>query len=376
MARTLTVTDAYAIMNALVKEATGQESTLQTENLSGYISAGETVLAQGKENTLNALSMVLARTIVAIRPYKAQFNLIQTEDAGTYSNRVRKISFMGKESQATGWYNTNLNPRNLYNGRDNTGSSTSGAEAVGTMWEQNKPVPYEVNFGGSYAWDKSITVYEDQIDMAFRDPSEMARFANGIMERFRNGEIKILCNAELFGEGLDIPDCECVVLLRPTQSLSLYIQQSMRSMRYQPNKTAIIIDHVGNCYLHGLPDDDREWSLENKKKQENTVKIRECVNCFAVYPPTLKKCPYCNFEAVKEIRTSEREVVEVDLVELKRQEDIKNTRLADADLKTWSEIVEFQKLHNYKFAWCIRYAVKNGVPIPKKYSYMRRVIGV
>ena len=113
MARTLTVTDAYAIMNALVKEATGQESTLQTENLSGYISAGETVLAQGKENTLNALSMVLAKTIVAIRPYKAQFNLVQTEDAGTYSNRVRKISFMGKEAQATGWYNTNLNPRNL-----------------------------------------------------------------------------------------------------------------------------------------------------------------------------------------------------------------------------------------------------------------------
>lgn len=197
-----------------------------------------------------------------------------------------------------------------------------------------------------------------------------------VMERFRNGEIKILCNAELFGEGLDVPDCECVVLLRPTQSLSLFIQQSMRSMRYQPNKTAIIIDHVGNCYLHGLPDDDREWSLESKKKQENTVKIRECVNCFAVYPPTLKKCPYCNFEAVKEIRMSEREVVEVDLVELNRQEDIKNTRLVDADLKTWSEIVEFQKLHNYKFAWCIRYAVKNDVPIPKKYSYMRKVIGV
>ena len=195
MARTLTVTDAYVIMNALVKEATGQESTLQTENLSGYISAGETVLAQGKENTPNALSIVLARTIVAIRPYKAQFNLVQTEHAGTYSNRVRKISFMGKEAQATGWYNTDINPRNLYNGRDNTGSSTSGATAVGTMWEQNKAVPYEVNFGGSYAWDKSITVYEDQIDMAFRDPSEMARFANGIMERFRN-DIEVVKEAE------------------------------------------------------------------------------------------------------------------------------------------------------------------------------------
>ena len=192
MARTLTVKDAYQIMNALVKEATGQESTIQNEDLSGFISAGETVLATGKENTLNAFSMVLAKTIVAIRPYKAQFNLVQTEDAGTYSNRVRKISFMAKEAQATGWYNTDLYGKNLYQGRDNT---STGGDALGTMWEQNKPVPYEVNFAGSYAWDKSITIYEDQIDMAFRSPEEMARVASGIMTRFRN-DIEVVKEAE------------------------------------------------------------------------------------------------------------------------------------------------------------------------------------
>ena len=119
------------------------------------------------------------------------------------------------------------------------------------------------------------------------------------MERFRSGDVKILCNCDLFGEGLDVPDCECVVLLRPTQSLTLYIKQSMRSMRYMPDKTAIIIDHVGNCYLHGLPDDDRKWTLEPTNKQENIVKIRECPNCYAVYPPALKKCPYCQTEAVR-----------------------------------------------------------------------------
>lgn len=192
MARTLTVKDAYQIMNALVKEATGQESTIQNEDLSAYISAGETVLATGKENTLNAFSIVLAKTIVAIRPYKAQFNLVQTEDAGTYSNRVRKISFMAKESQPTGWYNTDLYGKNLYQGRDNT---STGGDALGTMWEQNKPVPYEVNFAGSYAWDKSITIYEDQIDMAFRSPEEMARVASGIMTRFRN-DIEVVKEAE------------------------------------------------------------------------------------------------------------------------------------------------------------------------------------
>lgn len=197
-----------------------------------------------------------------------------------------------------------------------------------------------------------------------------------VMEQFRKGQIQILCNCDLFGEGLDVPDCECVVLLRPTQSLTLYIQQSMRSMRYMPDKTAIIIDHVGNCYLHGLPDDDRKWTLESKIKQENTVKIRECPNCYGVYSPTLSKCPYCQYESVKEIRHSDKKTVEIDLVEVQRQSDLKNTRLSDAVLNTWSEIVDFQKIKGYKFAWCIRYAAAHDIPIPSKYGYMRRIIGV
>lgn len=194
------------------------------------------------------------------------------------------------------------------------------------------------------------------------------------MERFRRGEITILCNCELFGEGLDVPDCECVVLLRPTQSLTLFIQQSMRSMRYMPNKTAIIIDHVGNCYRHGLPDDEREWSLEPKHKQENIVKIRECKNCFAVYPPTKPKCPYCGTEATTEIRKTDKKTVEVDLVELKRTEEIKNTDYADLKAETWEDVVKIQKAKGYKFGWCLRYAKLNEIPIPKKYrAYMWRM---
>ena len=194
------------------------------------------------------------------------------------------------------------------------------------------------------------------------------------MERFRQGEITILCNCELFGEGLDVPDCECVVLLRPTQSLTLFIQQSMRSMRYMPGKTAIIIDHVGNCYRHGLPDDEREWSLEPKQKQENIVKIRECKNCFSVYPPTKSKCPYCGAEATHEIRKTDKKTVEVDLVELKRTEEIKNTDYADLKAETWEDVVKIQKARGYKFGWCLRYAKLNEIPIPKKYrGYMWRM---
>ena len=196
------------------------------------------------------------------------------------------------------------------------------------------------------------------------------------MQEFREGKILILCNCELFGEGLDVPDCECTVLLRPTQSLTLFIQQSMRSMRYMPGKTAIIIDHVGNCYLHGLPDDDRSWTLEPKKKQENIVKIRECPNCFAVYPPSLQRCPYCGYMAVKEIQRKDKKVIDIDLVEMKRQDDIRNTSYFDLHPQSWSEIEEIRKARGYKIQWAVRYAANHGIAIPNKYAYMRRIIGV
>lgn len=208
------------------------------------------------------------------------------------------------------------------------------------------------------------------------DGSVNAERRSKVIQDFRDNRINILCNCDLFGEGLDVPDCECVVLLRPTQSLTLYIQQSMRSMRYMPEKTAIIIDHVGNCYLHGLPDDDRKWTLEPKSRQETTIKIRECPNCYAIYAPTLLKCPYCQYESVKEIRHSNKKTLEIDLVEVRRQENLKNTKLSDTVLNTWEDIVEFQKIKGYKFAWCIRAAAARDIPIPSKYSYMRRLIGV
>ena len=197
-----------------------------------------------------------------------------------------------------------------------------------------------------------------------------------IMQDFRESRIMILTNCELFGEGLDVPDCECTVLLRPTQSLTLYIQQSMRSMRYMPDKTAIIIDHVGNCYLHGLPDDEREWTLESKAKQANMVKIRECPMCFSVYPPTKQKCPYCGYAAVKEIQRKDKAVVEIDLVEMQRQEDIKNTKYADLTAESWSDVERIRKARGYKIQWAVRFAVLHDIAVPHKYDNMRRIIGV
>ena len=135
MARTLTTLDCYALINAIAKEATGQELTLQAQDTSSFVSVGETILRTGTENTLNAISLVLGRTFMAVRPYEAKLRIINAINSGLYSNRVRKISFYSRDAEPTGAWNTNLYTNHAmgYDNGSNSGSS------VGTMWEQNQP---------------------------------------------------------------------------------------------------------------------------------------------------------------------------------------------------------------------------------------------
>ena len=177
MARVLTTKDAYQIINLLVREATGQDATIQAVDPSTFVSVGETVLATGVENTLNALSMVLGRTFMAVRPYNAKFRSLNSINSGLYANRLRKISFYAREAVIDGASNTDLKT-NFADGYDNGTNSTASAPS---MWEQNQPMPLEMNFAGSSEWQTVTTVYEKQLQVAFRGPDEFAAFVNGIM---------------------------------------------------------------------------------------------------------------------------------------------------------------------------------------------------
>ena len=184
MARRLNATDAYAIMNALVEQATGQQSSIQTGDLSAYISAGEKVLASGLENTLEALSIVLGRTIIAVRPYKARASVVRAASFDEYKTRMRKISYYSDKALATGAWNTQVYTKNLGPGRDNTdGPDNAGGtkDATKSMWEQHPVIPLEMNFGGFDTWDDGITIYKKQLRIALRDPQEMANYLNGQM---------------------------------------------------------------------------------------------------------------------------------------------------------------------------------------------------
>ena len=181
MARTLTARDCHALMNLLVKEATGQDAQIQVVDSSTFVSAGEAVLATGTENVLNALSLVLGRTFMAVRPYNAKLALINAINTGEYTHRMRKISFYSREAQASGDWNTQLYT-NLADGFTNGQNIDDGtAQSTKSMWEQNQPVPLEMNFAGSSVWEDSTTIYEYQLQQAFRSEDEFGQFVAGIM---------------------------------------------------------------------------------------------------------------------------------------------------------------------------------------------------
>ena len=184
MARSLTPRDCHALMNLLVKEATGQDSTIQVVDSSTFVSAGELVLATGTDNVLNSLSLVLGRTFMAVRPYKAKLAIINALDTNMYTNRMRKISFYSRQAQASGDFNTQLYTNlaaGFDNGENGTDAVTGSPVSTKSMWVQNPAVPLEVNFAGQSVWEDSTTIYEYQLKNIFRSEDEFAQFVAGIM---------------------------------------------------------------------------------------------------------------------------------------------------------------------------------------------------
>ena len=155
----------------------------------------------------------------------------------------------------------------------------------------------------------------------FLDGTMDALERDRIIKRFEAGETLVLTSCDIVSEGFDLPAIEVAILLRPTQSLSLYIQQVGRALRTFPGKLeAIILDHVGAVVTHGLPDEEREWSLDGVKKgkraandNEPDVKITTCPKCYSIHLPA-PECPTCGH--VYPIQERKIEQADGNLVEL------------------------------------------------------------
>lgn len=181
MAKLLTAKDVSSIMNALYNQATGK-TDITSVDLSNFASVGEQIMATGTENVLNALSIVLGRTIAAVRPYNAKLGIIDAINTGEYTHRFRKISFYSKDSIEAGFVNTDLNT-NMKDGYDN-GSNEGNSTA--SMWKQDIAPVLEMNFAGQDVWQEELTIFEKQLSTAFRSPDELATFLNGIMTQKLN----------------------------------------------------------------------------------------------------------------------------------------------------------------------------------------------
>lgn len=203
----------------------------------------------------------------------------------------------------------------------------------------------------------------DALQVDGKTPKQQRELA---MEMFREGKVNILVNAELYGEGVDVPDCECVILLRPTESLTLFIQQTMRAMRYQPNKQAIIIDHVGNWYRHGLPNTEHNWKEhfeggKKKKSKDNSVPIKECPECFGVVESSYTICPYCGCEFPKEMQEDYDLILNAELEEVTEDKVIQLNLKTAEECETVEELYQLAKENGYKPGWAYVQAKRLGM---------------
>jgi DNA repair protein RadD len=100
-----------------------------------------------------------------------------------------------------------------------------------------------------------------------------------------DGRLHVLTSCELISEGVDVPVCAGAILLRPTKSLAMYLQQIGRILRPKPDGTrAVVLDHVGNVHRFGMPCSDRDWSLEGKVGKRKPPDITTCELCFKTVP--------------------------------------------------------------------------------------------
>lgn len=185
-----------------------------------------------------------------------------------------------------------------------------------------------------------------------------------VVQQFAAGDLQVLVTVDVVSEGFDIPAAGCAILLRPTQSLGLYLQQVGRVLRPAHGKThAVILDHVGNVHRHGWPDDPREWSLEGVVRRAGAggtaaPTVRTCPQCFAAFKPA-PLCPVCGANCAPEPRRQLRQV-DGELRELKRtakviefeQRHAKRTEVARA--RTLQQLLTLAANRGYSAGWAYR----------------------
>ena len=195
-----------------------------------------------------------------------------------------------------------------------------------------------------------------------------------VARELAQGRIKVIVNVSLMGEGFDLAavagmdvNVEAVGLVRPTQSLALHLQQIGRGLRPK-SQPCIILDHAGNVVKHGLPDDERHWTLDGRKKgapRKTTVKT--CESCLGVSPINATVCVCCGQPFEIKRRGGPDEVDGV-LVEIDPKVRAARMREEVARARSYGELVQIGIRRGYKpqwagLVWKARKAERQGRPL-------------
>ena len=213
--------------------------------------------------------------------------------------------------------------------------------------------------------DADVPAYHISGDM---DDAERSR----IIKAFSRREIKVLTSCQMLQFGFDLSSAaqmdvtvESISDLQPTKSLSLQLQKYGRALR-KKDFPAVILDHAGNSGRHGLPDDDREWTLNDRERRkrsdvEKTEPTRQCTECFFVMRPQ-PVCPSCGH--VFPIQSRMIEEVDGDLAEvtspvkkMKKPQEIGMIARTDG-LKG---LIEYGKSKGYAPGWARKQAQVRGI---------------
>lgn len=195
-------------------------------------------------------------------------------------------------------------------------------------WLRHAPGVRTVAFAVSVAHSKHIAEQFRAAGIAAEhlDGGTPTLERDAILGRLETGETTVVSNCGILGEGWDQPAVKCAILARPTRSTGLYLQQAGRILRPWNGQGATILDHGGCVLEHGLPQDDRVFTLDGTRKRNGKrgAPVRTCPSCLAVLPLSTRQCPECSTVLIEQRDLPQEH--EGTLVEV-RPEDLKRIEL-------------------------------------------------
>lgn len=174
-----------------------------------------------------------------------------------------------------------------------------------------------------------------------------------ILSRFERGEFTVLSNVALLSEGFDVPDTACMILARPTKSLTRFLQMVGRVLRPAPGKAhALLLDHSGSVERIGHPFDDLPLELcdgspnKSGRQERDKPEPKPCPSCKFIKPASAHECPKCGF---KPERQNDVQTVDGELRKLDRK--TKKPATPDRKQHVYSQLLGVARNKGYSPGW-------------------------